>query len=135
MRKTSSTEFMEWQMFLKMRRWEQRTKQDYYLAQIAAEIRAIRFGFSGKKEGVSIEDCILQDSDKPASPHSGRPEIECGPEAMRDPRWAAVNSEAKSQWAKRIGGIETLPESTLPPGFNPFAELEARMKKEGKLDG
>jgi hypothetical protein len=49
--------------------WEERSKQDYYLAAIVAEIRSFKEGFAKNPKSVDIRDCLLRfnqgDTDAP----------------------------------------------------------------------
>jgi hypothetical protein len=55
-RKVTSTEFIQWNEFFK-RQWNEPTKQDYYLAMLASELRQV---FSSKKRAIKVEDSILK---------------------------------------------------------------------------
>lgn len=57
---TTSTEFVKWQWFLTTD-MNLRTKQDYYLAQIAAEVRKT---VVKKPQDVSIDDFLLEFREK-----------------------------------------------------------------------
>ena len=69
----TSSEFVEWLVFLQEEEWEETTTTHYYLAQIAAEIRAIREGFSESPKGVSIQDCILKFTTETAEAVADKP--------------------------------------------------------------
>ncbi len=110
-------------LYLEQLEWHDRTKNDYYLAQIAAEIRQFREGFATRPKSISIEDCMLPfisttgesttststNPDIPPSTIRGRQPIEPGPDAIKDPKWAEVNRRAKSHWAGMLG-VESLEE-------------------------
>jgi hypothetical protein len=110
-------------IFLQRKRWEETTKTDYYLAQIAAEIRVFREGFNKNPKPVRLEDLVLRPkTDDPPKRKTkslkfkkarskkqtpidtaGRKPVEQGPEAMEDPKWRQVNDNAKKAWAARFG--------------------------------
>lgn len=106
---------MEWLVFLEKVEWLDKTKTDYYLAQIAAEIRQFREGFSNSPKSISIQDCLIpfqnDTGEQPVTPAPTRAietgtkaaMYEAGPELVKDPKWAAVNAKAKAHWASLCG--------------------------------
>ena len=118
METTSSTEFLEEVAFLQWERWDHDHPIYHYLAQIAYEISLIRYGLA-QKTPPKKETFLLKfqpettgtatSMEKPAvavpmstMSTSGRKSITPGPEAVKDPKWARVNEEAKAMWAFRL---------------------------------
>lgn len=99
--------------------WHTNTKQDHYLAQIAAEIRRIAEGFSKSPKSVNIKDLlipfkaepkptpIVQDVPTPVlrvdDDYEVGPDVELQVENPNDPKWERVAANAKSVWAARFG--------------------------------
>ncbi len=105
--RNTSSEFMDWKVFLEQEDLAV-TKQDYYLAQIAAEIRRFLLALCSKDSKVNVEDFLMKfetDQPKEIPSTSGRGGIETGPDAIKDPRWALVNANAKAKWGSRLQGI------------------------------
>lgn len=103
----TSTEFIDWLAFLELE-WETRTKEEYCLAAIAAEIRAIREMFSKSPKQVNINDLLLpwgRDDTVTILKKKKGPEKkhEIGPELIKDPKWAYINQKAKMAWGVRLG--------------------------------
>lgn len=107
----TSTEFVDWCVALDRMEWEENTKLEYYLAQIAVEIHNFQQGFVKNGKGITIEDRLIRFSRSDGTTveivHKKEPEkpkeYKVGPELMRDPKWAAVNANAKAAWGSRIG--------------------------------
>ena len=59
MQSNTSLEFIDWCIYDQELKWQEKEKIDYYLAQIASEIRRIATAFGGDKSKTSIQDCIL----------------------------------------------------------------------------
>jgi hypothetical protein len=111
---TTSTEFVELCVLLD-EEWHEQTKLDFYLAQIAAEIRVIREGFSKEPKGVSVNDLIINFDPEgtrkkryievdDVSTEEKRKEYVPGPDLVKDPKWAKVNENAKLCWGARLAG-------------------------------
>lgn len=102
--------------------WNDRTKLDHYLAQIAAEIRQIREGFSKEprlietaellidfvQEGEETETTRHEDNGEPAERYTRarrkkRKTIDLDNPEPLDAEWQRVNDEAKAIWAQRLG--------------------------------
>jgi hypothetical protein len=103
--------------------WKENTKQDYYLAQIAAEIRLVREMFASNPKQVSIKDCLLpfskelnveSESTNPSPKvevktmrrdlHKEKPKrVKISKKLAKDPKWAKVDANAKQIWAARMG--------------------------------
>lgn len=126
---TTSTEFLEWQWALQIIDFQERSKQDYYSAQIVAEIRRFREGFSRSPAAITVEECLMDfgnnkfvtreyvtpDGNVPLEPGQvPRNAIEIGPDAVKDPKWADVNKRARALLAMQLGH----------PG-DPWTELES----------
>jgi hypothetical protein len=111
-------------VFLDRHDWEENTKEHYYLAQIAAMIQRVMEGFRKTPRQVKTEDFLIKFTrEKPATPVGGQVTtdevpvrsleeavntptsggIEIGPEAVLDPKWAVVNTNAKTRWAALLG--------------------------------
>ena len=58
MERITFTEFLEWIQFLEQEEWHKRTKLEYYLAQIAAEMRRSTLVAADAKK-VKISDYLL----------------------------------------------------------------------------
>jgi hypothetical protein len=95
---------------------EWHSRQDYYLAQIAAEIRRVRQMFAKNPQAIPVSDCLIKYTDdqpmQQSEPRTQRSEsvvskpkdeIEIGPDAMKDPKWSKVTENAKLLWAARFG--------------------------------
>lgn len=136
-RETTSTEFVDWMVFLEMeeeakvrQEWLIPAKMDYYLAQIVAEIREFRLGFTKHPQRVETKECLLQfeinirgvkevsntvsetkkelsrlESLPPSqSEVQSKKKVEIGSEeAKTDPHWKAVTAKAKTGWAMLLG--------------------------------
>lgn len=131
MRSHTSSEFVEWNVALQILEWEEHGKLEYYLAQIAAEIRIIREGFAKDPKSVSPDDCLIKferadagvkaapvtparqadkveadddwcDEDEADDPPAEQG-YEPGPDLVQDPKWAAVNANAYAIWSARLG--------------------------------
>lgn len=118
MQSNTSSEFVDWMYFAELELVE-KTKQDYYLAQIAAEIRQVRQMFADHPKQIALKDCFipfeLEDEgtpppvipDKSVIPdtleEAGEGWVETGPELVKDPKWAKINAEAKAMWAAFTG--------------------------------
>lgn len=59
MQTNTSLEFIDWCIYDQELKWQEKEKQDYYLAQIASEIRKLAVAFGGDKSKVQVLDCIL----------------------------------------------------------------------------
>jgi hypothetical protein len=126
----TSTEFVDWMYYIqeKVRREAvQVSKQDYYSAQLAAEIHNFRqmVGcWTKNPKLVTTEDMLLKfkSSEQPATVSTDsvpppqtietlppkKPDIDMDDpesvrEAMKNPYWQKVNSNAKTVWAQRFG--------------------------------
>lgn len=114
--KTTSTQFLEWMVFLQEEEWTGNpTRQEHYLAQIACLIHNFQVGIGGGK-AVPLEEFLMRfgkttKEDSVPQEHNreevvssrGRGKIEIGPDAIKDPKWAKVNKTAKSYWAHNLG--------------------------------
>jgi hypothetical protein len=87
-----------------------RSKEEFYLAQIAAEIRRTREMFAKTPKQVSIDDYLLNFTNDTVVATRSRQEaaepvkkIVPGAEAMKDLHWARVNANAMRGWAARFG--------------------------------
>lgn len=88
MEKTTSSEFIEWMAFLDLER-NQTSKEDYYLAQVAAEVRR---SFVKSPQSVHVKDFILSFTRaERSSPGGGSP-------AMEDP-----TQRSKNYWSAVLG--------------------------------
>lgn len=88
MEKTTSSEFIEWMAFLDLER-NQTNKEDYYLAQVAAEVRR---SFVKSPQSVHVKDFILSFTRaERSSPDGGSP-------AMEDP-----TQRSKNYWSAVLG--------------------------------
>lgn len=88
MEKTTSSEFIEWMAFLDLER-NQTSKEDYYLAQVAAEVRR---SFVKSPQSVHVKDFILSFTRaERSSPGGGSP-------AMEDPV-----QRSKNYWSAVLG--------------------------------
>lgn len=117
--KVSSTQFIDYCTLLDKMNWEQPDRTCYYLAQVAAEIRQFREGFTDKPRPVSTKDFILpfgtvevsgefhRAPGKPAAAEGVQYEV--GPQLVQDPKWAEVNARAKGHYAA-IFGVHSLEE-------------------------
>ncbi len=104
---------MDWVYFLEQEEWHQKTRTDYYLAQIACEIRRFAEGFSERPNPVTPEDFIIRFTTDEAAPPDGGPTppvthrkkrkpIDVGVDELDD-EWKRVADSAKSQWAGFLG--------------------------------
>lgn len=126
-RLTTSLEFVEWCQVLNDLEWGERTREEFYLAQIAAEIRVIREGFSKEPKPVKPSDLLLDFMPKGGRPRPKRRrrqrtaaeaapprqngparEYAPGPELVQDPKWWAANVKARAVWLARLGGNVTV---------------------------
>ena len=88
MEKTTSSEFIEWMAFLDLE-INQTSKEDYYLAQVAAEVRR---SFVKSPQSVHVKDFILSFTRaERSSPGGGSP-------AMEDP-----TQRSKNYWSAVLG--------------------------------
>lgn len=88
MEKTTSSEFIEWMAFLDLER-NQTSKEDYYLAQVAAEVRR---SFVKSPQSVHVKDFILSFTRaERSSPGGSSP-------AMEDP-----TQRSKNYWSAVLG--------------------------------
>ncbi len=127
--KVSSTEFVDWMVVLEKLDWEEHSKQDHYLAQIAAEIHNFAASFAKGGKACSPNDKLIKFQPSgtkkvetpqeqrvpitaPARPRlmrdpsdqSPKPgEVEIGPELMQDVKWQRTTAIAKSAWAGMVG--------------------------------
>lgn len=124
----TSTEFMEWMVILQEEQRET-TKQDCYLAQIAAEIRQFREMFSKHPKAIKVAEFLLNFglSEVPKHKETDDPDkclsigslmgdeaptdlpmevVEAGPDLMDDPKWARANERAKAMWAAFLPGVQ-----------------------------
>ncbi|MFA5452986.1 MAG: hypothetical protein WC248_05395 [Candidatus Methanomethylophilaceae archaeon] len=88
MEKTTSSEFIEWMAFLDLER-NQTSKEDYYLAQVAAEVRR---SFVKSPQSVHVKDFILSFTRAERSSLGG------GSPAMEDP-----SQRSKNYWSAVLG--------------------------------
>jgi hypothetical protein len=88
MEKTTSSEFIEWMAFLDLER-NQTSKEDYYLAQVAAEVRR---SFVKSPQSVHVKDFILSFTRAERSSLGG------GSPAMEDP-----TQRSKNYWSAVLG--------------------------------
>lgn len=88
MEKTTSSEFIEWMAFLDLER-NQTSKEDYYLAQVAAEVRR---SFVKSPQSVHVKDFILSFTRAERSSPGG------GSTAMEDP-----TQRSKNYWSAVLG--------------------------------
>lgn len=88
MEKTTSSEFIEWMAFLDLER-NQTSKEDYYLAQVAAEVRR---SFVKSPQSVHVKDFILSFTRaERSSPGGGSPAMEDQDPTQRSKNyWSAV---------------------------------------------
>jgi hypothetical protein len=108
--------------------WTTRSKQDYYLAQIAFEMRLLRLCWTGGGDGyLSMEELLLdfkeatvkegEDGEEVVKEYrrkgKARP-IEVGKDELDD-HWKRVDANAKAMWASRLG-VQTLTSGTLDGG-------------------
>jgi hypothetical protein len=115
---------VEWKVFLEQEEWEVKNKQDYYLAQLAYEVRRLSHVWGGG-EPPPMKDFLLEPGGErqeqvtrtvteerattPAIPITEQTfekpagAVEVGEELVKDPKWAAVNDQAKAIWASRLG--------------------------------
>lgn len=104
----TSSEFIQWITELEEIEWTERTKQDHYMAQLAAEVRVFREGFGKTPKGVAVEDLFIKFTkeaqvSKLEETETKEP-VEPSPELVAsDPKWAAVTAMAKTVWAARLG--------------------------------
>jgi hypothetical protein len=105
---TTSTEFLEWVCFLEMEEYERHSKQDHYLAQIAAEIRQFREIFSRNPRTVSMKEFLLK-REEGKSP-SSRASQDSSPEPIKsnDKEEELIQAQvaaehSKAAWAARLG--------------------------------
>jgi hypothetical protein len=118
--KHTSSEFMDWLIVMEDEEWYTTTRTDYYLAQIASEIRRFMEAFSknpkavgpkdllftferGDGEERSAKESIVQVQEEEVIDTRGRRPVNGGEEAMSDPKWRKVNQNAKAVWAARMG--------------------------------
>jgi hypothetical protein len=91
---------------------EQHTKQDWYIAQLIAEVRSFRSGFSSTPKNYEAKDFLVkferqatESGNRTKSSVAGTkeklPDLEDGDELSEG--WQRVNSHAKSVWAARFG--------------------------------
>ena len=131
--KTTSTEFLKWMQHFRQQdveEWHYVSKQDQYLAQIAAEIRQIRVALTEKEPRlVDVEECVLKFQKSGETPpvqqvtqktnkhipEVEREEVEVGPDLVKDPKWAVVNARAKALWASRLGVVDDATISNSSP--------------------
>lgn len=86
MEKTTSSEFIEWMAFLDLER-NQTNKEDYYLAQVAAEVRR---SFVKSPQSVHVKDFILSFTRaERSSPGEGPPAMEDSTQRSKN-YWSAV---------------------------------------------
>lgn len=120
-RKHTSTEFLERLFYLEKEEWTEPSKQDYYLAQIAALVRQVLEMFSKNPKTFNTKDFILpftkesqptketpepsktlfDDLDEESEDDSGG--IEVNPDVVLDEKWARVNAEAQASWGAFLG--------------------------------
>jgi len=105
--KITSTGFLDWLAFFEVE-WHEKSKQDFYLAQIAATVRQVLEAFSKSPKQIKIGDYLLKFKDEkvttiPVKERAKDGRIEIGPDAIKDPKWAAVNAKAKAMWGARLG--------------------------------
>jgi hypothetical protein len=88
MEKTTSSEFIEWMAYLDLE-MHQTKKEDYYLAQVAAEVRR---SFVKSPQSVHVKDFILSFTRAERSSLGG------GSPAMEDP-----TQRSKNYWSAVLG--------------------------------
>lgn len=131
MRATPSTEFNDWIYFFEHEEWHERTKLEYYLARILAELRR---SWIAKPEEIDDKDFLCdftttqEEYEVVRKKRQGpRKEYKIGPELVQDPKWALVNAKAKAVWAQRFGLTDiTHAGNTCPGTGNPARQDRSR---------